>query len=79
MARTVPIPAEQPLDATRDAAEKVVTLAVAEVVAVQVAASMTLAALLWPLIPAARSPRPAQLITLHDRPRPPAASQPHAG
>ena len=46
MARTVPIAAEQPLDATRKAAGQVVTLAGAEVVAVQVAASMTLAALL---------------------------------
>ena len=55
MARTVPISTEQPLDATRKAAEQVLTLAGAEVVAVQVAASMTLAALLWPLIPAARA------------------------
>jgi glutamate---cysteine ligase / carboxylate-amine ligase len=55
MARTVPISAEQPVDATREAAELVVTLAGAEVVAVQVAASMTVAALLWPLIPAARA------------------------
>ena len=55
MARTLPIPAEQPLDATRKAAGQVVTLACAEAVAVQAAASLTLAALLWPLIPAARA------------------------
>jgi glutamate---cysteine ligase / carboxylate-amine ligase len=55
MARTVPIAAEQPLDATWKAAGQVVALAGAEVVAAQVAASMTLAALLWPLIPAARA------------------------
>jgi glutamate---cysteine ligase / carboxylate-amine ligase len=55
MARTVPISAEQPLDATRKAAEQLVTLAGAEVAAVQVAASFTLAALLWPLVPAARA------------------------
>jgi glutamate---cysteine ligase / carboxylate-amine ligase len=55
MARTPPISAGQPLDATRKAAEQVLRLAGAEVVAVQVAASMTLAALWWPLIPAARA------------------------
>ena len=55
MARTVPIPAGQPLDATRKAAEQVLTLAAAEVVAVQAAVSVTLAALLWPLIPAAHA------------------------
>ncbi len=55
MARTVPIAAEQPPEATWRAAGQVVTLAGAEVVAVQVAASMTLAALLWPLIPVARA------------------------
>ena len=55
MARTLPIPAEQPLDATRKAAGQVVTLAGAEAVAVQAAASIALAALLWPLIPAARA------------------------
>ena len=55
MAQTLPIPAEQPLDATRTAAGQVVTLAGAEAVAVQAAASLTLAALLWPLIPAARA------------------------
>ena len=55
MARTRPIPAEQPLDATRKAAGQVVTLAGAEAVAVQAAASITLAALLWPLIPAAHA------------------------
>jgi len=53
--RTVPIPAGRPLDATWKAAGQVVTLAAAEVVAVQVAASVTLAALLVPLIPAARA------------------------
>ena len=51
----LPIPAEQPLDATRKAAGQVVTLACAEAVAVQAAASITLAALLWPLIPAAHA------------------------
>ena len=55
MAQTLPIPAEQPLDATWKAAGHVVTLAGAEAVAVQAAASITLAALLWPLIPAARA------------------------
>jgi len=55
MAQTLPIPAEQPLDATRKAAGQVVTLACAEAVAVQAAASITLAALLWPLIPAAHA------------------------
>ena len=55
MAQTLPIPAGQPLDATRKAAGLVVTLAGAEAVAVQAAASITLAALLWPLIPAARA------------------------
>jgi len=56
MARTVPIPAGRPLDATWKAAGQVVTLAAAEAAAaVQAAASVTLAALLWPLIPAARA------------------------
>ena len=55
MARTLPIPAGQPLDATRKAAGHVITLAGAEAAAVQAAASITLAALLWPLIPAARA------------------------
>ena len=55
MTRTPPIPAGQPLDATRKAAGQVVTLAGAQVVAVQAAASITLAALLWPLIPAAHA------------------------
>ena len=55
MAQTLPIPAGQPLDATRKAAGQVVTLAGAEAVAVQAAASITLAALLWPLIPAAHA------------------------
>ena len=54
MAQTLPIPAGQPLEATWKAAGQVVTLAGAEVVAVQVAACITVAALLWPLIPAAR-------------------------
>ena len=53
MARTVPIPAEQPLDAAWKAAGQLVTLAAAEAAAVQVAACATLAALCWPLIPAA--------------------------
>ena len=55
MAQTLPISAEQPLDATRKAAGQVVTLAGAQAVAVQAAASLTLAALLWPLIPAAHA------------------------
>src|SRR5208282_3761672 len=55
MAQTLPIPAGQPLDATRKAAGHVVMLAGAEAVAVQAAASITVAALLWPLIPAARA------------------------
>ena len=55
MARTLPIPTKQPPDATRKAAEQVLTLAAADVVAVQAAASLTLAALLWPLIPAAHA------------------------
>ena len=60
MARTLPISAEQPLDATRTATEQVVTLVGAQAVAVQAvavqaAASLTLAALLWPLIPAAHA------------------------
>ena len=55
MARTLPIPAGQPPEATRKAAGHVVTLAGAEAVAVQAAAPITLAALLWPLIPAARA------------------------
>jgi len=55
MARTPPISAEQAVDATRTAAGQVVTLAGAQAVAVQAAASITVAALLWPLIPAARA------------------------
>ena len=55
MAQALPIPARQPLDATRKAAGQALTLACAEAVAVQAAASLTLAALLWPLIPAARA------------------------
>ena len=55
MAQTLPIPAEQALDATRKAAGQIVTLADAQAVAMQVAASITLAALLWPLIPAAHA------------------------
>jgi hypothetical protein len=46
MARTVPIPAGQPPDATRQVAGQLVALAGAQVVAVQAAASLTLAALL---------------------------------
>ena len=55
MAQALPIPAGQPLEATRKAAGQVVALAGAEAVAVQAAASLTVAALLWPLIPAARA------------------------
>jgi glutamate---cysteine ligase / carboxylate-amine ligase len=55
MAQTLPIPAGQPPDATRTAAGQVVMLVAAEVVAVQAAASLTLATLLWPLIPAAHA------------------------
>jgi carboxylate-amine ligase len=55
MARTLPILAEQPPDATRKAAGQVITLADAQAVAMQAAASITLAALLWPLIPAAHA------------------------
>jgi hypothetical protein len=53
MARTLPISAGQPPDATRTAAGQLVTLAAVQAGAVQTAASITLAALLWPLIPAA--------------------------
>ena len=53
MARTLPIPAGQPLDVTRTAAGQVAALADAQAAAVQAAASLTLAALVWPLIPAA--------------------------
>jgi len=53
MARTLPIPAGQPPEATRTAAGHVAALAGAQAAAVQAAASLTLAALLWPLIPAA--------------------------
>ena len=49
MTQTLPIPAGQPKEATRKAAGH----AGAPAVAVQAAASITLAALLWPLIPAA--------------------------
>ena len=55
MTQILPVPAGQPLDAAREAAGQVVTLACAEVVAVQAAASITVAALLWPMIPAARA------------------------
>ena len=55
MAQTLPIPAGQPLDTTWKAAGQVVMLAGAEAVAVQAAASITLTALLWPLIPAAHA------------------------
>jgi len=55
MTPTVPVQAGQPLEETRKAAGQAVTLAVAEVAAVQAAASVMLAALLWPLIPAARA------------------------
>ena len=53
MARTLPISARQPPDPTRTAAGQLVTLAAVQAGAVQTAASITLAALLWPLIPAA--------------------------
>jgi hypothetical protein len=55
MARTLPIPAGQPPDATRRAAGQLLTLAGAQAVTVQAAASLTLTALLWPLIPAVRA------------------------
>ena len=55
MARTLPISTEQPLDAARKAAGHVVTLAGAEAMAVQAAASITLAALLWPSISTAHA------------------------
>ena len=59
MARTLPIPAEQPLDAARkaagQAAGQVVALAGAEAVAVQAAASFTRAAVLWPPVAAAHA------------------------
>jgi hypothetical protein len=57
MGRTVPISAGQPPDTTRTAAGQVVTLAAAQAAAMQAAASLTLAALLRPLIPAARAGR----------------------
>ena len=53
MAQTPPIPAGPPPGATRTAAGQIAALAGAQAVAVQAAASITLAALLWPLIPAA--------------------------
>ena len=53
MAQTPPVPAWQPPAATRKAAGQAAALAGAQAVAVQAAASLTLAALLWPLIPAA--------------------------
>ena len=55
MAQTVPIPADQPPDAARTAAGQVAALAGAQAVAVQAAASVTLAALVWPLVPAVRA------------------------
>jgi carboxylate-amine ligase len=56
MARTLPIPAEQPLDAAWKAAGQVGAEAVAvQAVAVQAAASFTLAAVLWPSISAAHA------------------------
>ncbi len=54
MARTLRFLAERP-DATRKAAGQVITLADAQAVAVQAAVSITLAALLWPLIPVAQA------------------------
>jgi carboxylate-amine ligase len=55
MARTLAISTDQPLDAARKAAGHVVTLAGAEAMAVQAAASITLAALLWPSISTAHA------------------------
>ena len=55
MAQTPPIPAGQPPGATRTAAGQIAALAGAQAVAVQATASLTLAALLWPLIPAAHA------------------------
>ena len=55
MAQTLPIPAGQPPSVTRTAAGHVAALAAAPAMAVQAAASITLAALVWPLIPAARA------------------------
>ena len=56
MARTLPIPAEQPLDAAWKAAGQAGAEAVAvQAVAVQAAASFTLAAVLWPSISAAHA------------------------
>jgi glutamate---cysteine ligase / carboxylate-amine ligase len=55
MTRTLPISAEQPLEAARKAAGHVVMLAGAEAMAMQAAASITLAALLWPSISAAHA------------------------
>ena len=55
MDQALPIPAGEPLGAARTAAGQVVMLACAEAVAVQAAASITVAALWWPLIPAARA------------------------
>ena len=55
MAQTLPISTEQPLDAARKAAGQVVTLVGAEAMAVQAAAAITLAALLWPPISAANA------------------------
>jgi hypothetical protein len=92
MGRTVPILAGQPPDTTRTAAGPVVRVAAAPAVAMQAAASLTLAALLRPLIPAARAvaglagppgrwlppcPRmPAATRTCARSPRPPAAELP---
>jgi carboxylate-amine ligase len=55
MARTLPTSTEQPLDAARKAAGHVVTLAGAEAMAMQAAASITLTALLWPSISTAHA------------------------
>jgi len=53
VAWTLPISTDQPLDPARKAAGQLVRLAGAQAVAVQAAASLTLAALRWSLIPAA--------------------------
>jgi glutamate---cysteine ligase / carboxylate-amine ligase len=55
MAQALPIPAGQPPAAARTAAGQVAALAGAQAVAVQAAASVTLVALLWPLVPAVRA------------------------
>ncbi len=84
MARTLPIPAGQPLDATRKAAGQVAALADVQAAAVQAAASIRLAALLWPLIPAAGAVAAlasalGQRLPLHPLPEQPAVVRPGPG